>query len=379
MTTRHMRSAHSKPRGPDPTVAAPDLFDPLTLRGVTIPNRVAVSPMCTYSSAGAGRPNDWHLVHLASRAAGGAGLVIVEATAVAPNARITPGDLGLWSDDHIEGHRRIVQAIRDLGAVPGIQLSHAGRKGGRSLPWEGNRPLPSQSWGTILAPSAEAFKPGWNRPAEMTPDDIARVSELFASAARRAAEAGYRVIEGHFAHGYLMHQFLSPLSNRRADAYGGSLANRARLPLETVRALRASWPEDLPLFIRLSLVDWAAGGISLEESIRVAGWMRDAGVDLIDGTSSGIRPGEQIPEAPLYHLDMIRRVRAEAGVATGVVGRVRTPQEATRALEDAGDLVFIGRAMLQDPYWARRAARELGLDNPVEIPLPYRRATQHLS
>lgn len=359
---------------------ASQLFDPLKIRGLTIRNRVVVSPMCMYTSDDDGLPNEWHVTHLASRAAGGAGLVCAEATAVAPDGRITPGDLGLWSDGQVDAHRRVASAIRDLGSVPGIQLSHSGRKGGRSRPWEGNQPLPAGAWGPLLAPSAVPFKPEWGHPTEMTQGDIERLIGQFATAARRALDAGYQVLEGHFAHGYLMHQFLSPLSNRRADEYGGSLENRAKVPLAVARAMREAWPDALPLFIRISLVDWVPGGIDLEQSIQVAAWMRDLGVDLIDGTSSGVVPGEEIPEAPLYHLDMARRLRSEAGVRTSVVGRVRTAEEAAYALgSGGGDLVFIGRAMLQDAYWARRAARELESINPIEIPVQYRRATQHLS
>lgn len=359
---------------------ASQLFDPLEIRGLTLLNRVVVSPMCMYTSDGDGCPSDWHVTHLASRAAGGAGLVIAEATAVAADGRITPGDLGLWSDEQVGSHRRVASAIRDLGSVPGIQLSHSGRKGGRSRPWEGNRPLPAGEWGRLLAPSAIPFRPEWGQPSAMTHSDIERVIDLFAAAARRALDAGYQVLEGHFAHGYLMHQFLSPLSNRRTDEYGGSLENRAKVPLAVARAMRDAWPDELPLFIRISLVDWAPGGVDLEESIQLAAWMRDIGVDVVDGTSSGVVPGEQIPEAPLYHLDMVRRLRSEAAIRTSVVGRVRTAEEAAYALgSGGGDLVFIGRAMLQDAYWARRAARDLGVGNPLEIPLQYRRATQHLS
>ncbi|KAA9133609.1 NADH:flavin oxidoreductase/NADH oxidase [Microbacterium caowuchunii] len=360
--------------------AVPGLFDPLTIRGLTIPNRVAMSPMCMYRSEDDGQPTDWHLIHLGSRAAGGVGLVITEATAVAEEGRITPGDLGLWSDTQISGHRRIVNAVREFGAVAGVQLSHSGRKGGRSRPWDGNTPLPSSQWGKTLAPSPIPFKPEWQQPTEMTHADIAQVIDSFAAATRRARDAGYQVVEGHFAHGYLMHQFLSPFSNRRTDEYGGGLENRARLPLAVAHAIRDEWPSELPVFMRLSLVDWIPGGVNLEESIQVAAWMREMGIDLIDGTSSGIIPGETIPEAPLYHLDMSRRLRAEAGIATSAVGRVRTAQEASRALSSEGaDLVLVGRAMLQDAYWARHAARDLEEGNRVEVPVQYRRATQHLS
>lgn len=358
----------------------PTLFEPITIRGLTIPNRVVVSPMCMYSAHDDGRPDDWHIVHLGSRAAGGAGLVFTEATGVLPEGRITPGDLGLWDDGQIEAHHRLTDAIRAFGAIPGMQLAHSGRKGGRSRPWEGNAPLPAETWGPLLAPSAVAFRPEWPVPTAMTGADIDRVVAAFGAAARRAHEAGYQVLEAHFAHGYLMHQFLSPLSNFRDDEYGGSLRNRARFPLAVARALRTAWPDDLPLFIRLSLVDWAPGGIRLEETIQVTEWLAAEGVDLIDGTSSAVVPGEQVPERPLYHLEMIAELRALTGIPTGAVGRIRTVEEAVTALESGGaDLVLIGRAMLQDAYWARRAARELDAGNAVEIPIQYRRSTQHLA
>jgi len=359
---------------------AQTIFSELRIRGISIRNRVVMSPMCMYTSEGDGLPTDWHLVHLGSRAAGGAGLVFTEATAVSADGRITPGDLGLWSDAHIDGHRRLTAAVSAHGAVPGIQLAHAGRKAGRSRPWEGNEPLPREQWGQLLAPSELPFKSGWHTPTAMTERDMDRMIADFAEAAHRAYEAGYRVLEGHFAHGYAMHQFLSPLANRRTDRYGGSLENRARFPVAVARALRQAWPDDLPLFIRLSMVDWLPGGIPLEETIQVAAWLREAGVDLIDGTSSGIAPGETIPEEPLYHLAMITEIRRRAGILTAAVGRIRTPAEACEALHSGGaDMVFIGRAMLQDAYWARRAARELGVEDRDDVPVQYRRATQHLS
>jgi 2,4-dienoyl-CoA reductase-like NADH-dependent reductase (Old Yellow Enzyme family) len=356
------------------------LFRPFEIRGMTIPNRIVVSPMCMYSAHGDGRPNDWHVVHLGSRAAGGAGLVFTEATAVSPEGRITPGDLGLWEDSQIPAHRRVVDVIQGLGAVPGIQLAHSGRKGGRSRPWEGNAMLAHEQWGTRWAPSPIPYRPEWPAPAEMSSADIASVVAAFAEAARRAHQAGYRVLEGHFAHGYLMHQFLSPLTNQRGDQYGGTLENRARFPLEAARALRANWPDDLPLFMRIPLRDWAAGGLDTEDAIQVALWLTAEGVDLIDGTSSGLVPGEDVPERPLYHLEMISALRQRVGTATAAVGRIWTVEDASVAVESGGaDLVFLGRAMLHDAYWPRRAARALGAENPVAVPMPYRRSTQHLS
>lgn len=355
-------------------------FDPLTMRGLTVPNRIVMSPMCMYSTDGDGVPNDWHVVHLGSRAAGGTGLVFTEATAVTAEGRITPGDVGLWSDDQIDAHRRVTAAITAHGSVPGIQLAHSGRKGGRTRPWDGNAPLPDDKWGDLLAPSAVPFRPEWRTPTAMTTGDMAMMIDAFESASRRSFEAGYRVLEGHFAHGYLLHQFLSPIANQRTDEFGGPLENRARFPLAVARAMRAAWPDDLPVFIRLSVVDWLAGGIELDETVQVAAWMRDEGIDLIDCTSSGIAPGESIPERPLYHLEMSRAVKERAKIRTSAVGRIRSASEAREALRSGGaDLVFIGRAMLQDAYWARRAARELDAENAVEVPVQYRRATQHLS
>ena len=357
----------------------PSLFSSLQLREIVIPNRIAVSPMCTYSASGDGIPWDWHKVHLGSRAAGGAGLVFLEATAVSPDGRITPGCLGLWSEKHIEAYLPITEFISRSGSIPGIQLSHAGRKSGRSLPWEGNSPLQPEQWGPIMAPSAVPYRQDWNTPTAMSEADIFRVVAEFGDAAGRAHQAGFQVLEAHFAHGYLLHQFLSPLANFRSDQFGGSLKNRARFMLLTVRAMREAWPTHLPLFIRLSVIDWAPGGLDLEQTIQVVHWLKEEGVDLIDCSSGAVVPGETVPAKPMYHAEMTREIRTRADIPTGAVGRITRPDEADHLIRSGtADLVLIGRAMLQDPYWPRQAERELQAENPLLIPRPYRRAVEGL-
>ena len=355
------------------------LFDGMSIRGIDLANRIVVSPMCMYSAGADGVPTPWHAVHLGSRSAGGAGLVFVEATGVSPDARITLGDLGLWNQEQEDAHARMAELISSMGSVPGIQLAHAGRKGGRTLPWEGNIPLDAAQWGERYAPSAVPFKPDWSAPHAMSRADMDAVTEQFRSSTQRAARAGFRVLELHFGHGYLFHQFLSPLANRRDDEYGGTLENRARFPLEVAAAVRDAWPAELPLFIRLSVVDWAPGGIGIDDSIQVSQWLKDVGVDLIDCSSGAVVPGESIPEAPLYHAEFARLIRTSAEIPTSAVGRITTAEEADDALRSgAADLAFIGRSMLKDPYWPRRAADALGATNALLVPLPYRRSTQHL-
>lgn len=355
------------------------LFTPLKIRSVDIPNRVVVSPMCMYSAQD-GLPTDWHKIHLGSRAVGGAGLVIVEATAISPVGRITPGDLGLWSDDHVAAFRPIVEFIAAQGSVPGIQIAHAGRKSGRTLPWEGNKPIPAEIWGHIPAPSAIAFEPSWQTPVAMDEAAIEALVRDFAAATCRAFEAGFKVVEAHFAHGYLLHEFLSPISNRRDDQFGGTLENRARVPLMVVRAMREAWPEHLPLFVRLSIVDWLEGGLTLDDTIQFATWLKEAGVDLVDCSSGAIAPGENIPTSAGYHAPMTKEIRSRAGIATGVVGMITDPRMADAFIEDGtADLVFLARAMLQNPYWARDAAELLGAENALDIPIQYRRAIAGLA
>lgn len=352
----------------------PNLFSPFSLRGVTLPNRIVMSPMCMYACQD-GIATDWQMVHLGSRAAGGVGLVVAEATGVSAAGRITPGCLGMWSEAHAEALRPVTAFISGLGSVPGIQLGHAGRKAGRTIPWEGSRPLPIDEWGPLLAPSAIAFDDGWQVPRAMDADDMDRVVAEFAEAVRLAVSAGFQVVEAHAAHGYLLHEFLSPLSNRREDEYGGSLENRMRFPLRVIRAMRAALPSDLPLFVRLSVVDWVEGGLTLDQSVAICQGLREAGASLIDCSSGAVVPGEKIPVAPGYHAPFARRIRAEADIATSVVGAITEPEQAEKHIADGdADLVVLGRALLRDAYWARRAAVALEAENGIPLPIQYRRA-----
>lgn len=355
------------------------LFEPLVVRGVRLANRIAVSPMCTYSATADGLPTPWHLVHLGSRAVGGAGTVFVEATAVSAAGRITDGDLGLWNDDQAEALAPIADFVTSVGSVPGIQLSHAGRKGGRTIPWAGYEPIPRERWGDLLAPSEAPFRDGWDRPAAMTHADIRGVVADFARSAERAQAAGFRVIELHFAHGYLVHQFLSPLVNDRSDEYGGSARNRSRLAEEIVYAVRDRVSDDMPVFVRLSVVDWMDGGLSIQDSIEIARRLAENGADLIDCSSGAVVAGETVPVAPGYHVDFARLIRDETGVLTGAVGLITEPEQASLIVEQqSADLVLIGRAMLKDAYWARGAASLLDARNDVALPVPYRRAVERM-
>jgi 2,4-dienoyl-CoA reductase-like NADH-dependent reductase (Old Yellow Enzyme family) len=352
------------------------LFRPIAFRGVTARNRIMLSPMCQYSAPD-GAPGDWHFAHLAARATGGAGIVCAEATHVTPEARITPWCLGLWSDDQIPAYARIARFIEGQGAVPAIQLAHAGRKASVGRPWEGSRPLSAAEggWPTVGA-SAIPFAEGWPAPAPLSAEGLAGVAAAFAASARRAREAGFRIVEIHAAHGYLIHSFLSPLSNRRTDAYGGSLENRARLLMETVAAVRTEWPADLPLFVRISATDWVEGGWTVEDSVALARLLRGTGaVDLIDCSSGGVDPRQAIPVHPGYQIPLARRIRAEAGIATGAVGLIRTAELAEQTLANGdADLILIGRAMLADPAWPRRAAAALGAPERAPVPPQYERA-----
>lgn len=351
------------------------LFDALTLRSLSLSNRIAVSPMCEYSSED-GFANDWHLVHLGSRAVGGAGLVLTEAAAVEARGRITPRDLGLWKDAHVEFLSRIVRFVESHGAVAGVQLAHAGRKASTAVPWEGGQGLgPEQGGWEPIAPSALPFSERTVAPRAMTLEDIREVTRAFAAAARRSAAAGFRVAELHFAHGYLVHEFLSPLSNRRDDGYGGGFEQRIRLALEVTRAVRAEWPERLPLLARLSCTDWADGGWTLEESVELARRLAAEGVDLVDCSSGGLVPYARIEAVPGYQVPFARRIRAESGVPTGAVGLITTPAQAEAIVHDGGaDLVLLARAMLRDPYWPLHAAAELGRPEARRIPVQYLRA-----
>lgn len=336
------------------------LFDRYTLRGATFRNRITVSPMCQYSGDD-GLANDWHFVHLGSRAVGGAGLILVEATAVEPRGRISPADLGLWKEEQIGPLARITSFLRSQGAVPGIQLAHAGRKASTHVPWEGRGAVPERDGGwQVIAPSAVPFAEQYPVPREMTGDDIGEAIEAFARAAARANDAGFETAEIHAAHGYLIHQFLSPLSNRRTDSYGGSFENRVRFALETVRAVRSVWPERLPLFVRISATDWVAGGWDLEQSVELARLLKPEGVDLIDCSSGGTIPHAKIPLGPGYQTRFSERIRTEAGIPTSAVGIITSPQQAEHILlTGQADLIMLARQLLRDPYWPLRAASEL--------------------
>jgi 2,4-dienoyl-CoA reductase-like NADH-dependent reductase (Old Yellow Enzyme family) len=349
------------------------LFSVLRLREVEFKNRVFVSPMCQYSSAD-GMPNDWHFVHLGSRAVGGAGLVMVEATAVSPEGRISPGDTGIWSDAHAEAFMRVAAFIKGQGAVPGIQLAHAGRKAPTDVPWRGGGFLRETEggWQTI-APSPIPFREGETPPREMSARGIEEVVAQFAEAARRSFAAGFEVVEIHMAHGYLLHEFLSPLSNRRGDEYGGDLEARSRFPLQVTRAVREAFPSHLPVFARISATDWVDGGWDLPQSIQFARWLKDAGVDLIDCSSGGAVPGARIPVSPGYQIPFAASIREAVGVATGGVGLITEPEQAEQIIASGqADAVFLARAMLRDPYWALHAAKVLGAE--VTYPPQYGRA-----
>ncbi len=350
------------------------LFDPLVLRGLTLANRVAVSPMCQYSSR-EGFASDWHLVHLGSRAVGGAGLVFTEAAAVLPEARISPQDLGIWSDEHVPMLARITRFIRRQGAAAGVQIAHAGRKASTRRPWDGPGAVPpgEGGWSNVVAPSALPFAEGYARPSELDQDGVARVIKAFAGAAGRAREAGFQVVEIHAAHGYLLHEFLSPLSNHRQDKYGGSLENRTRLLREVAAAVRAVWPERLPLFVRISATDWAEGGWTIEESIELARQLHSLGVDLIDCSSGGTLPHAQVPVGPGYQTPFADRIRREAGIATGAVGMITDAAQADHILRTGqADLILMAREFLREPYWPLQAARELG--QQASWPVQYLRA-----
>ena len=351
----------------------PHLFEGLTLREVVIPNRIAVSPMCEYSSED-GFPTDWHLVHLGSRAVGGAGLVFTEATAVLPEGRISPQDLGIWSNDHIEPLARIVRFIHAQGSVAGIQLAHAGRKGSTYRPSDGSGAVPEAEGGWAVAgPSALAFADNYALPKALTEDGIRAIITAFAAAARRAGEAGFRVIEIHAAHGYLLHEFLSPLSNQRNDQYGGSFENRTRLLREVVEAVRRVWPERFPLFLRISATDWVDGGWDLDQSVELACQVRSRGVDLIDCSSGGNVAQAKIPFGAGYQVPFAERIRRDAQIPTGAVGLITAPAQADQIIRNAqADLVLLAREMLRDPYWPLRAARKLG--HAISWPVQYVRA-----
>jgi 2,4-dienoyl-CoA reductase-like NADH-dependent reductase (Old Yellow Enzyme family) len=351
------------------------LFQPLTLRQLTLPNRIAVSPMCQYSAVD-GLANDWHLVHLGSRAVGGAGLVLVEATAVVPEGRISAQDLGLWSDEQIEPLRRITRFIEGQGAVAGVQLAHAGRKASASPPWlnkPGSVPLSEGGW-PLVAPSPIAFDPKHRVPEALDEAGIAAVIQAFVRAAERALAAGFKIAELHAAHGYLLHQFLSPISNQRRDQYGGSFENRIRLLLQVTAAVREVWPQEWPLLVRLSATDWVEDGWNSDETVELARRLKDLGVDLIDVSSGGTAANAEIPVGPGYQTRFADRVRREAQIATSTVGMITEPAQAEHILRTGqADLILLARELLRDPYWPLHAADDLG-DKSVPWPPQYVRA-----
>ena len=358
----------------DNSNAAPHLFQPLTVRSVTLRNRIGVSPMCQYSAED-GVANEWHFVHLGSRAVGGAGLVMVEATAVAPEGRITPGCLGLWSDKHIEPLARIAKFVKSHGAVAGIQIAHAGRKASADLPWKGGAHLSEaqDGWETI-APSAIPFGGDLPKvPRAMTEADIARVQNDFVEAAKRALAAGFEWLELHAAHGYLFNEFLSPLANHRTDKYGGSFENRIRLLLDTTRAVRKVWPDKLPLAVRISAIDWMPNGWQIEDSIALAKSLKAEGVDLMDCSSGGVVPDAKITVKPGYQVPFAENIRNGANIATAAVGFITEPKQADDIVRNGqADLVLLARQMLVDPYWPAHAAKTLG--HKLTPPNQYARA-----
>ena len=347
-----------------------DLFSPFDLRGVSLRNRIGIAPMCQYCCAEDGVPTEWHYAHLVSRAVGGAGLVFTEAAAVTAEGRITPADLGIWEDAQLPAHARLAAGIAAMGAVPAIQLAHAGRKASRNAPWKHGPAVPG--WEPV-GPSAVPFG-DYADPRAMSEADLGATVRAFADAARRSVAAGYRVVEVHAAHGYLLHQFLSPLSNRRNDAWGGDFDGRARLPLECARAVRAALPDDVPLAVRVSHTDWVEGGWTTEETVELSRRLKDLGVDLIDVSSGGNDPRQDIPIGPGYQVPGADAVRRGSGVAVAAVGLITEPEHAQAILaEGKADLILLARAVLRDPYWPLHAAAALGRTEALAVPPQYER------
>jgi 2,4-dienoyl-CoA reductase-like NADH-dependent reductase (Old Yellow Enzyme family) len=350
-----------------------DLLSPLTIRGVSFRNRIAMSPMCEYSAQD-GFANDWHLVHLGSRAVGGIALIMVEATAVSAEGRISPGDLGIWKDEHIELLARIAKFVHSQGAVAGIQLAHAGRKASCDLAWKGGASLKSSEQGgwPVVGPSPVPFDEAHPVPVPLDEGGIAGVIDAFEAGARRALKAGFKVLELHAAHGYLLHEFLSPISNHRNDQYGGSLENRMRLLLQIAERLRGLMPEELPLFVRISATDWVEGGWDIEQSVELAKQLKGVGVDLIDVSSGGTVPHARIPVAKGYQVPFARRIREEVDIRTGAVGLITEPRYADEIITGGdANLVFIAREMLREPYWALKAQQALGEESAWPIQYGY--------
>ena len=352
---------------------ATKLFSTLKLRSLEFRNRIFVSPMCQYSAT-EGVPNDWHFVHLGSRAVGGASLVIAEATAVTPEGRISPGDLGIWNDEQVKAFQRITSFISAQGAIPGIQLAHAGRKASMPVQWIDQKVLNTDQggWQTV-APSPIPFDDGYSNPHELSIMEIGEVVRKFSEAAHRALMAGFKVIEIHMAHGYLLHEFLSPLSNQRRDEFGGPLKGRMKFPIQVAHAVRTIWPSDLPVFVRISATDWTDGGWDLQQSIEFARQLKETGVDLVDCSSGGNIRGAKIPVASGYQIPFASAIRKETGMPTGAVGLITEPRQAEEILQRGeADAIVMARAFLRDPYWPLHAAQELSADIPW--PIQYVRA-----
>jgi 2,4-dienoyl-CoA reductase-like NADH-dependent reductase (Old Yellow Enzyme family) len=348
------------------------LLSPLTLRGTTFRNRAWVSPMCQYSAVD-GLPDDWHLVHLGARAVGGAGLVLTEATAVVPEGRISPQDTGIWTDEQAERWARIVRFVQGQGAAAGMQLAHAGRKASTIRPWDGRGYIEPADGGWQTVGASPVGYADWPAPHPLTADELAALTGEWVAAAGRALAVGFDTVEIHAAHGYLLHQFLSPLTNTRTDEYGGSFDNRVRYPLEVVAAVREVWPDDRPLLVRISAQDWAPGGWSVEESVAFARLLKDAGVDLVDCSSGGLVPEQRITAGPGYQVPFAAAVRDGADIATGAVGMITEPMQAEKVLADGqADVVLLARELLRDPHWPLRAAAELGAE--IDWPSQYLRA-----
>jgi 2,4-dienoyl-CoA reductase-like NADH-dependent reductase (Old Yellow Enzyme family) len=349
------------------------LFEPLTIKSVILKNRIAVSPMCQYSAED-GFMNDWHIVHLGSRAVGGAGLIIAEATAVSPEGRITYGDNGIWKDEHVINLHRITQFIHEQGAIAGIQLAHAGRKSSCDVPWKGGNPISMSAGGwQTLAPSAIPFKEGSDIPLELSAQGIQKVIHDFKHAAQRALAAGFKLIEIHAAHGYLINEFLSPLSNKRTDEYGGSFENRIRILVNVINAIKTVWPENLPFFVRISASDWTEEGWTIDDSIRLSKLLKELGVDLMDCSSGGVVSHVKIPLQPGYQVPFAEKIKKEAGILTGAVGLITGAAQAEKILKNQqADLIFLAREFLRDPYFPLHAAKELGVD--IKWPVQYERA-----
>lgn len=349
------------------------LFTPIRIKNIDLKNRIVVSPMCEYSATD-GFPNHWHLVHLGSRAVGGAGLILTEATSVSPEGRISIADLGIWKDEQIEKFKEITDFIHENGSIAGIQLAHAGRKASFDIPWQNPQQLPAANGGwETLAPSAEKFNPTDKTPIALTIEGIEKVKADFKAATIRSMKAGFKVIEIHAAHGYLLHQFLSPISNKRTDNYGGSFENRIRLLMETISAVQEIWPKENPLFVRISATDWAEGGWTIEESVHLSTLLKEEGVDVVDTSSGGLTLAQQIPLSPGYQVQFAAAIKKQTNITTGAVGLITTAEQAETILQNGeADLIFLARELLRNPYFPLHAAFELG--DEVKWPSQYERA-----